>query len=138
MNKSILWPCILALVATALIAQEQKSSVYSFTLEQSGKQVMAVSAIFYGRTPEEVWSATIKMLIMDGKAFYEIVTADRINGFIAAKSSVMSSDCPQYFFGHTPDGATVFFPFRGRGAAMQKYAEDICKRIAEQLPPKVR
>lgn len=137
MRKIVLWTCFLFLGSAMLIGQEDKAPAYSITFKnlKGSTLIGAATAVFFGRSSAEVWSATIKMLVMDDK---QIMTADRPSGFISAKMEVLGDVWYQFFIEDTPEGASVFMPLKGKGAGIRKVGEDICKGIAEQLPPKAK
>jgi hypothetical protein len=135
MRKMILWTSILILASVMLMAQEEKFPGYSITFMKNQQSMLVSSAIFFGRSSAEVWMATVKMLIVDGK---QIVAADRAGGFISARRSPQYGVEYQFFIEDTPDGATIFFPFQGVGAFIRKFHEDIYEGIAKQLRPKVK
>jgi len=137
MKKAILWGFILVLTSTALMAQEEQAPGYSITFLTDKKdlnQVWATSAIFAGRSFSEIWTATIKMLIIDRN---RILIADKISGFISCEKAVGGFDS-QFFIEDTPGGVEVLFPSAGGVKGIQKISEKICKSIVEQLPPKAK
>jgi len=93
-------------------------------------QVWGTSALFPGRSFPEIWTATIKMLIVDRN---EILIADKASGFISSKGLVINN---QYFIEERSGGVEVIFLSSGGLKSIQKFSDKICKAIVEQLPKK--
>ena len=133
MKKAIVVAFILVLISATLIAQDDPASEYSITFLMDKKdqnQVWGTLALFPDRSFSEIWTAIIKMLIVEHNT---VLVADKTSGFISSKDNFGDY---QYFIEGRSGGVEVMFPTAGGVKGIQKISDKICKQILDQLPPK--
>jgi len=117
MKKAALLGFVMILMSSALLAQEDQAPGYSLTFlmdKKDANQAWGTSAFFPGRSFSEIWTATIKMLIVDENT---VLIADKPSGFISSKDIV--SDY-QYFIEEKAGGVEVIFPMAGGLKGIEK------------------
>jgi len=118
-------------MSAALMAQDDQAPGYSLTFLMDKKdtnQVWGTSAYFPGRSFSEIWTATIKKLIVDHK---RILVADKSSGFLSGEDHYGDV---QYFIEERSGGVEVIFPSAGGQKGIEKIARQVCETILEQLP----
>ncbi len=120
----------LILASVALLAQGDQAPGYSITFlmdKKDANQVWGTSAFFPDRSFSEIWTATIKKLIVDHK---RILVADMASGFLSGEDHFGDV---QYFIAERPGGVEVIFPSAGGQKSIEKIARQVCEAILEQL-----
>lgn len=120
-----------ALVAMCSMAMGQTEATPGYSLElvmdkKDANQVWAAVAFFPGRAYADMWTATIKHLLVDHK---RILVADKASGFISGEDHIGDV---QYFLEERPGGIQLIFPAAGGLKGIEKLARQRCEAILEQ------
>lgn len=135
MRKMILGTCILALISTMLLAQEEQFSGYSITFIDDRK---SGTAVFESRAFDEIWEATIKTLKSDR---YRIESSEKESGIISAirqdpwgqtHNLLGTEEHWDIFLKAIDDNVRLTFHAENM-VAPQKAIRNLCEKIAKRL-----